>query len=167
MARKANAFSISKIIAGKREDLARARAEIVKLQDNAPRFRGAMHVVNLVADHAQELGFTRWSSAYPYVNSDGSLEISVSIEGYADSLKTGVVADICERAMACHFEATESEDYLSEWASQRTFKFTQNIAGVAIRFKVVANVNSASESCRKVQVGSEIKEVAKYELVCA
>ena len=167
MARKSNSFSLAKIIAGKRDDMARARAEIIKLQDNAPMFRGAMHVVNLVADHAKELGFTRWSSAYPYVNSDGSLELSVAIEGYADSLKTGVVADICERAMACHFEAVESEDHLSDWASQRSFKFKQDIAGISIRFKVTANVNEASVACRKVQIGTEIKEVAKYELVCA
>jgi hypothetical protein len=36
---------------------------------------------------------------------------------------------------------------------------------VNVRFE--ANINDGSDACRKVQVGTEIKEVAKYEIVCA
>ena len=82
------------------------------------------------------------------------------------SLKQGAIVDILERAMACQFTAIGSSDYLSDWASQRNFKFEQTIAGVKIALRVTANIAEAAAACRKVRVGTELKEVNKYEIVC-
>lgn len=168
MARKTNAFSLTKILSDKRTDLAAARASVNRLQDNAPAFRAAIHVVNMVANLAAELNFTRWANVNTYssASEDGPQELSVNIEGYASSLKQGVIVDIIDRAMECGFEAVSSKDYLSDWASQRTFNFTQTIAGVLIELRVTANI-AESETCRKVRVGTKLEEVAQYEIVCA
>lgn len=166
MARKANAFSLAKIIATRRENLAAARAEINTLVDKSAQYRAAIHVVNMVADYANEIGFTKWSGISTY-NGYEACELNVSLEGVVSSLKQGAIVDMIDRAMACGFEAVGSQDYLSDWASQRTFKFTQTIAGVLVEMKITANISEASEACRKVQVGTELKEVAKYEIVCA
>lgn len=166
MARKASAFSLTNMIAKRREDLAAARDGLKALKENAPAFRAATHVANMVANHASEIGFTRWAHVTPYA-SFGNLELMVNLEGYVDSLKEGAVIEILEQAMACGFEVTGSRDYLSEYASQRSFRFRQIIAGVKVDLTVVANIKEASESCRKVKVGTKLEEVAQYELVCA
>ena len=165
MARKTSSFTLSRIVATRRENLANARQELAELQANAAGFRAALHVVNMVADYANEREFTQWQnvSAYTYTSAP---ELSVNLEGTVGSLKQGVIVDIIDRAMACGFEPVGTSDYLNDWASQRSFKFTHSIAGVRIELKVVANIAAASAACRKVQVGTELKEVAKYEIVC-
>lgn len=165
MARKTSAFSLSRIVATRRENLANARQELAELQANAAGFRAALHVVNMVADYANEREFTQWQnvSAYTFTSAP---ELSVNLEGTVGSLKQGVIVDIIDRAMACGFEPVGTSDYLNDWASQRSFKFTHSIAGVRIELKVTANIAAASAACRKVQVGTELKEVAKYEIVC-
>lgn len=166
MARKASTISLTNILAKRREDLALARESMKRLQDNAPAFRAAIHVANMVADYAQSIDFTRWSYVNPYVGRDVQ-ELDVVLEGYVDSLKEGAVVDMIERAMSCGFEDVGSKDYLSEYASQRSFRFSQVVAGVKIDLKIVANIKEASEACRKVQVGVKLEEVPQYELVCS
>ena len=165
MARKSSAFTLSRIVANRRENLANARQELASLQARAAEIRAALHVVNMVADYANEREFTQWQnvSVYTYTSKH---ELVANLEGTVSSLKQGVIVDIIDRAMACGFEPVGTSDYLNDWASQRTFKFTQSIAGVDIELKVTANIAAASAACRKVQVGTELKEVAKYEIVC-
>lgn len=164
MARKTSAFSLSRIVANRRENLANARQELASLQARAAELRAALHVVNMVADYAAEIDFTKWSSVSTYMFD--TPELCVNLEGMVSSLKQGPIVDIINRAMACGFEPVGTTDYLNDWASQRTFKFTHSIAGVRIELKVTANIAEASAACRKVQVGTELKEVAKYEIVC-
>ena len=164
MARKTSAFSLSRIVATRRENLANARRELADLQAYAAEIRAALHVVNMVADYAAEIDFTKWSSVSTYMH--GTPELCVNLEGTVSSLKQGAIVDIIDRAMACGFEPVGTSDYLNDWASQRSFKFTHSIAGVRIELKVTANIAEASAACRKVQVGTELKEVAKYEIVC-
>ena len=164
MARKTSAFSLSRIVSTRRENLANARQELASLQAHAAELRAALHVVNMVADYAAEIDFTKWSSVSTYMFD--TPELNVNLEGTVSSLKQGPIVDIIDRAMACGFEPVGSTDYLNDWASQRTFKFTHSIAGVRIELKVTANIAEASAACRKVQVGTELKEVAKYEIIC-
>ena len=164
MARKSSAFTLSRIVATRRENLANARRELADLQAHAAEFRAALHVVNMVADYANDIDFTKWSSVSTYMFD--TPELCVNLEGTVSSLKQGAIVDIIDRAMACGFEPVGTSDYLNDWASQRTFKFTHDIAGVRIELKVTANIAEASAACRKVQVGTELKEVAKYEIVC-
>lgn len=165
MARKASAFSLSRIVSTRRENLAAARRELNTLQLHAASVRAALHVVNMVADYANDIGFTQWSSVTTCTYS--TPELHVNLEGTVSSLKQGAIVDIIDRAMACGFEPVGTSDYLNDWASQRTFKFIHGIAGVVVELKVIANIAEASAACRKVQVGTELKEVAKYEIVCS
>ena len=121
MARKSSAFTLSRIVATRRENLANARRELADLQAHAAEFRAALHVVNMVADYAAEIDFTKWSSVSTYMFD--TPELCVNLEGTVSSLKQGPIVDIIDRAMACGFEPVGSTDYLNDWASQRTFKF--------------------------------------------
>jgi len=164
MARKASTFSHTKLVATRREQLADAKRDVARLQKLAPVMRAAIHVANMVADYASEIEFTRWSNIAAFTYNDP--EIDIALEGYVDSLKTGKIVDLIERAMACGFEAISTKDYASDWSSQRVFRFSQNVAGVTVNLKFVANISEAATSCRKVQVGTKLEEVAQYEIVC-
>lgn len=165
MARKSSTFSLTGIIAKRRSYLAEARQELNMLQDRAAELRAAIHVVNMVADYANEREFTQWNNVSTWMLGN-TPELVVGLEGTVGSLKHGVIVDIIERAMACGFEVDHSTDHVSDWATQRVFTFKQEIAGVRVELKVTANIAANSATCRKVQVGTELKEVAKYEIVC-
>jgi hypothetical protein len=164
MARKASTFSVTKLVATRREQLAAAKRDVARLQELAPVMRAAVHVENMVADHAEEIGFTKWSNISAYTYSEP--EVDVSLEGYVNSLKTGKIVDLIERAMACGFEPIGTSDNVSDWASMRMFRFSQTVAGVVVNLKLVANIMESATSCRKVQVGTKLEEVAQYAIVC-
>ena len=164
MARKASTFSVSNIVAKRKADLAAARQELTALKEHAAEFRAALHVINMVADHADKIGFTKWTSVSLYTSSYP--EIFASLEGYVDSLKEGAIVEILERAMACGFEASSSKDFVNDWASQRSFTLKHSIAGVKIDLKITANISETNPTCRKVQTGTKLQEVATYAIVC-
>jgi hypothetical protein len=170
MARKANAFSFTRTLADKRADLARARAEITALANHADSFKPAYAIANAITGFAATQGFDKYVSATPnvYVWSSGDdLSLHVRFEGNVNSLREGPVPAIAECILGFGLDATDTVDYAADWCASRTFKFSGKIGGVDLTVRFEANINDGSDACRKVQVGTEIKEVAKYEIVCA
>lgn len=171
MARKASTFSFSRTIAAKREDLARARLEITQLADMAEVFKPAYAIANAIAAFAAAQGFNKYVRATPstWINWDGTADnrLDVRFEGNVDSLRDGPVPAICEAILGFGLDAKETSDYAADWCATRTFKFEGAFGGVRMDVRFEANVNDGSDQCRKVQVGTEIREVAKYEIVCA
>lgn len=171
MARKASTFSFTRTIAAKREDIARARLEITQLADQAEAFKPAYAIANAIAAFAATQGFDKFVRATPstWINWNGSVDnrLDVRFEGNVDSLRDGPVPAICEAILGFGLDAKETSDYTADWCASRTFKFEGAFGGVRMDVRFEANVNSGSDQCRKVQVGTEIKEVAKYEIVCA
>ena len=170
MARKADIVSFSKIIAAKREDLARARAEIAELAAQADTFKAAFAIANTIARKAEALDFDRWIHADPDTRTDWEGEtrntLTMVIEDYATSLKDGAVPALCEFVMAQGLEATGSTDWASENFAERKFSFDGRIGQVDLRVRVVANIKEGAASCRKVVTGTTLKEVNTYEIVC-
>ena len=170
MARKANAFSNTRTIAAKREDLARARAEIAALASHAEDFKPAYAIANAVLAFAATQGFDKYVHATPCVYSwstGDDLSMDIRFEGNVDSLKVGPVPAIAECIMGFGLEATDTVDYAAEWCASRTFKFAGKVGQVHMNIRFEAGVNDGSDQSRKVMVGTELKEVAKYEIVCA
>ena len=170
MARKASTFSFTRTIAAKREDIARARKEIATLADHADVFAPAYAIANAIAGFAAAQGFDKYVCATPsvcqwYDRNDMSLD--VRFEGNVDSLKDGPVPTVCEFIMGFGLESKYTIDYAESTGASRIFKFSGKVGGVDVNVRFEANINDGSEACRKVQVGTEIKEVAKYEIVCA
>jgi hypothetical protein len=170
MSRKANIFSFTRTLTSKREDLARARKDVAKLADHSDAFKPAYAIANAIAGFAATLGFDKYVCATPSVYSwsvGDELNLDVRFEGNVDSLKDGPVPAVCEFIMGFGLESKYTIDYAEEHGASRTFKFTGKIGGVDVNVRFEANINDGSDACRKVQVGTEIKEVAKYEIVCA
>lgn len=170
MARKASTFSFTRTLASKREDLARARKEVANLADHSDAFKPAYAIANAIAGFAASQGFDKYVCATPSVYSwydRNDLSLDVRFEGNVDSLREGPVPAICECIAGYGLEAKYTTDYAADWGASRTFKFTGKIGDVDVNVRFEANINDGSDQCRKVQVGTEIKEVAKYEIVCA
>ena len=170
MSRKANIFSFTRTLTSKREDLARARKEVANLADQSEAFKPAYAIANAIAGFAATLGFDKYVSATPSVcqwYDRNDLSLDVRFEGNVDSLKDGPVPTMCEFIMGFGLESKYTIDYAESYGASRTFKFAGKVGGVEVNVRFEANINDGSEACRKVQVGTEIKEVAKYEIVCA
>lgn len=171
MARKADLLSFSKTIASKREDVARARAEITQLADQAAEFKAAYAIANLIARKAESLNFGRWTHATPETRTDwegvAQNSLLLVIEDYVTSLKDGPIPAMCEFVMAQGLEATGSVDWASDCIAERKFKFAGRIGTVDLQVRVIANIKDGSDACRKVVTGTTLREVNTYEIVCA
>jgi hypothetical protein len=171
MARKAQAFSMSATIKAKRENVAAARRELATLVDAGPTFAPAYAIANQIARMGEAFGFTNWLYASPSVDTswDGnksySLDVHLEASG-VDSLKTGPVAAMCESMLNLGLDPVGSVDYASEYMADRTFKFKGQAGLVDVHVKLVANIKRDATGCRKVQTGTELKEVATYAIVC-
>jgi hypothetical protein len=170
MARKADIFSFTRTLAAKREEVARIRKDVATLADHSDAFKPAYAIANAIAGFAATLGFDKYVCATPSVYSwsvGDELNLDVRFEGNVDSLKEGPVPTVCEFIMGFGLESKYTIDYAEANGASRTFKFTGKVGGVDVNVRFEANINDGSDACRKVQVGTEIKEVAKYEIVCA
>lgn len=170
MARKASTFSFTRTLAAKREDLARARRDVASLSNHSDAFKPAYAIANAIAGFAATLGFDKYVSATPSVyawSAGDELSLHVRFEGNVNSLREGPVPAIAECILGFGLDATDTVDYTADWCASRTFKFSGKVGVVDLVVRFEANINDGSEACRKVQVGTEIKEVAKYEIVCA
>lgn len=170
MSRKASTFSFTRTLAAKREDLARARKDVANLAAHSDAFKPAYAIANAIAGFAAAQGFDKYVCATPSVYSwsvGDELNLAVRFEGNVDSLREGPVPAICECVLGFGLEAKDTYDYAEANCASRTFKFAGKVGGVDLTVRFEANINDGSEACRKVQVGTEIKEVAKFEIVCA
>jgi hypothetical protein len=170
MSRKANIFSFTRTLTSKREDLARARKDVAKLAAHSEAFKPAYAIANAIAGFAAAQGFDKYVCATPSVYSwsvGDELNLDVQFEGNVDSLKEGPVPTVCEFILGFGLESKYTVDYAETHGASRTFKFAGKIGGVDVNVRFEANINDGSDQCRKVQVGTEIKEVAKFEIVCA
>jgi len=170
MSRKANVFSFTRTLAAKRAEVARIRKEVANLANHSDAFAPSYAIANAIVGFAATLGFDKHLCATPSVYSwslGEELNLDVRFEGNVDSLKEGPVPTMCEFIMSFGLESKYTIDYAESNGASRVFKFAGKVGNVDVNVRFEANINDGSEACRKVQVGTEIKEVAKYEIVCA
>jgi hypothetical protein len=170
MARKSATLSFARNIASKLDDLRSTRKDIGALEAQAKSFAPVYAIANAIVEFAQARELNKYLYAQPstYTSWTGEAHnsFSLSIDGEVDSLKIGAVPELIEFIMSFGLEAQDSSDYASEWTAYRTFKFTGKIGGVDMSVRIDASPKSDSPNCRKVQTGTEIKEVAVFEIIC-
>jgi hypothetical protein len=171
MARIAKPVSFARAITEKREALAEKRKELGELQDQAQAFAPAYAVVNAIIENAQGIGFAKEFRARPstWLGWSGKYhnELHVSIEDTVTSLKDGAVPALLEAIGTYGFEAIGSHDYALEYCASRVYRFSATIGAVDVIVRVEANIADGSESCKKVQTGVKLEEVAVYEIQCS
>lgn len=105
-----------------------------------------------------------WSNLYAWDHNAVTLQLSFEV----DSLREGLSAQVLEFVEAFgDFEATDSRDHADKWSASRTFEYRcENFLGVRVDLELRMKVAEGSESCQKVQVGTEWREEPVYEIQC-
>ena len=167
---KKQKLSISDFVADRAESLKAIRASVKRVMDNKDQFAMAYAAVNAVAKVAQLDGKV-YLNAEPSVwnnwddTVDAAMVASITLMDI-NSLKDGRVPQVLAAAEKAGFNFDATQDYVSETYAQREFKCTGSFNGVNVRMRITAELQDETPNCRRVQTGTEIREVAKYEIVC-
>ena len=167
MSRKANIFSFARTIADKRADIVRTRETVNALATQASAFEPAYAVANTIAKFCESKGFGKYTYSNPTSWGTGFNSLHVSIDDSVDSLSIGTIPAIAEFILSMGLEATKSRDYADSSCAIRSYHFKTKIGGVEFTLTIEASIKDDSQTCKRVQTGVEIKEVAKYEIVCS
>jgi len=168
--RKKALVSMSAFIADRKAALARQKQELGEIVAVKAAFAPAYAIVNRVAQ-AAALDNDVYAYAEPevYVRWEG--EIDKTLRAYInmykiESLKEGRVPEVLALADKLGFEFAETKDYASENYAERTYRGTQKVGDVEVKLAITASIKEGAAGCRRVQVGTEIKQVPKFEIVC-
>lgn len=155
-------LSVTSLIKSKADDLARQRKCVQKLRDNSARLAQAL----ALTDAVQRLADTAWANTNAYDWSD-DIGLTVVCRVKVDSLKGEKIGAILEAAEAIPGLASDSSrDWATANWAEREFTYRGQPYGVDVRLKIEAEIPVDGESCKRVQVGVKLEEVAQYEIVC-
>lgn len=156
---KRKTLSVSSILATKRDSIRAIRRDLQR----AEAARDSLSAVLAMTASLQR--------AVDCVSADVSVYSTTRLYMYldtqVDSLKSDRVARILEIAESLGFNDTRSSDYASEWSACRSFHYSGECLGIDVSIEVRFNLPTDGEACKRVQVGTEIREVPKYEIRCA
>lgn len=167
MARKASIVSLRKALTERRAQMRDMRNTLALVEKHKDEFNVALATANaiLAAGHCE----FRWTGAdcRAYEGWNGTtLTANVNVGVMVDELKTGPVPAMLEAALAYELDVRE-HDYAGETYASRTYTVTGPIGRVYVRISIdAALANPDGETCRRVQVGTELKEVPKFAIIC-
>ncbi len=160
---KRKTLSVSSVLESRRESVRSQRATLAGLEKHKDSINMALAATAAV----QRLADSVWASA-EYYEWDDSVHLSIHASVKVDSLKGQQMADILSAAESVQgLEANATRDYASEDYAERSFIYRGMVGKCSVRLVIDARLPVDGENCRRVQVGTEIKEVPKYEIQCA
>jgi hypothetical protein len=166
MARSKSLISLTSYIKDRKEELRAQRDRLNAIEANKGWFTTGAKVCEEVAKVAKQYNAIEYMNAYPHVGYS-CLDLDVDFVVPCESLTEGVVPAVLEAALAAGFDATETADRVNEYTAARVYRFSQSIGPLRVTLAVRAEVkNTEGATCKKVQIGTEIKEVPKFQLVC-
>lgn len=112
-----------------------------------------------VLDLVKESGLKVLGRPDLYLSWTGQTRIRLNVE--VEGLKTNAIVALIA-LLDNTVQATASEDYATEWCAERTFIFED----ANLQISLQCNIKSDSPTCKKVVVGTELKEVVKYAIAC-
>lgn len=168
--RKTALVSMSSFIADRREALARQRKSLAEVIDHKDDFAPAYAVVNKLAKAADNSGksyVTAEPEVWTHWDDEKTLTLRASITlQNVESLKEGRVPMMIEMAESYGFEFNDTRDWASETYAERTYRSEFKMGKVNIKLSLTADIASDAQACKRVQVGTELKSVPKFEIVC-
>ena len=156
---KRKTLSVSSILAVKRDSIRSIRRDLKRAEDSRA-FIAA--VLSMTADLQRAV-----DSVSADITVYTSPRLYLYLDAKVDSLKGERVAKILEIAESLGFDEARSSDYASEWSASRSFHYDGTFFGVDVSAVVRFELPTEGEACKRVQVGTEIREVPKYEIRCA
>lgn len=156
---KRKTLSVSSILATKRDSIRSIRRDLQRAEASRDSLSAALAMTAALQRAVDSV------SADVTVYSNPRL--FMYLDTRVDSLKSDRVARILEIAESLGFNETRSSDWVNEWSASRSFHYSGDCFGVGVSIEVRFNLPTDGEACKRVQVGTEIREVPKYEIRCA
>lgn len=157
---KRKTLSATRLIEQKRDSLRSLNKEVRNLEAHSNTIRAVLALTapfEKMADYAYGYAECNW----------GDINVIVSARFNVDSLKSEKVASILARAEALEGFEASTNDYVGESYAQREFSYSGKVGSVNANLRITFSLPTDGEACRRVQVGTEIREVPKYEIQCA
>lgn len=99
----------------------------------------------------------------------GTMAMQVQINATTDSMVEGIVPQILKAMLDIECEPTASKDEVDALKTSRIYRFTRAASEhfLAISIKVEITIKeSDTGTCRKVQTGTKMVEIAEYKIEC-
>ena len=120
----------------------------------------------LIADRVQSIEY--WKQELAVLRRDQKA-ITKTTKHEVTSMKEGIAPAFMRSLLEAGFDVEATKDTTSSSTARRTFDFKRPGSDRMIAVELTFNaslVDSPDATCRKVQTGTEIKEVPTYQLVC-
>lgn len=104
----------------------------------------------------------------PYGNS-GSVIVCMNVSAHTDSMIEGVVPQILKAMLDIECDPETTTDVVDTTKAQRVYLFKRPASDhfLEVRIKIEVNINETDTgTCRKIQTGTKIVEIAEYALEC-
>jgi hypothetical protein len=159
---KRKTLSVSGILSEKADSIKTLRANLAGLKAN----QDALALALTATAPVQRLADSCWASPEFYAW-DESVHVSIHCSIKVDSLKGPEMGAILAAAESIEgLEAKDTKDWVAEDYAQRAFTYRGMVGKCSVRLTIDASLPTDGAACRRVQVGTEIQEVAKYAIVC-
>jgi len=177
MAKKQAFVSASEFLTSKRESMDYARKQLANLRRNQSAVSVAVRPINAIVGRIVKAheGRTVYTSAYLSVSGyreddDLSVEVSINLQKMLALDEPVVGFAIRELRSAGFARVGELEKIANEYNGYAQWRFDAQYGNVKVRAILraeLAEEGADGATCRKVQVGTELKEVPKFAIVCA
>lgn len=145
-----------------------AKKRVSTIRKNGKKIQATLDLLNqrLHAVDATNATIYAWVDCNGY---DGIAQIQARITATTDSMVEGIVPQILKAMLDIECEPVESKDIVNADQTSRTYRFKRAAAAhfVEIDLSVVVTIKETETgTCRRVQTGTRIVEVAEYKIEC-
>ena len=164
--------SAAQMIQSRREDVASATKNLRTMRANRAALSRSARVVNRIVSLGKTLSDNCDAYVYASVAWDDSVRIRGSITvGNMLSLTGPTIGKLVQAMRTAGFDRCgEPEKHADQYNANMTIEFRRESDGIRtdipLRFEL-AEDGTDGATCKKVQVGVELREVPKFEIVCS
>jgi hypothetical protein len=170
MARKPALVSLSSFISDRKSQISDLRNDLAKIEACKEDFKLPVAEANAIMNRAALYETVKFPNITPAVWGMSEyyrdLGLSVSFEVACDSLKDGAVPAICQFILDLGYNPKATDDHVNEYMVERVYRFSKKIGDVSVKIHFTAAPRAESATCRRVQVGEEVKVVPTYAIEC-
>ena len=144
------------------------KSELTLVRTNQKALTAATKFLNAIIARHPEIAPYAWTRVNTW-NTAEPVTLCLSTIHEVTSMKVGIIPAFMRSLLEAGFDAVKTSDQTSKGAANRTFEFKRPAKPgiLPIEFSFTAKlVDAPDATCRKVQTGTEIKEVPTYQLVC-
>jgi hypothetical protein len=163
-----NTINTTDLISSRVQSIEYYKRELATLRANQKALTKTTKFLNAVLARYPDVNPYAWTNVCLWSK---AVTLQVSIIHDVTSMKEGVAPAVMRSLLEAGFDVEKSTDRATDISADRTFEFQRPANAVTGTIQVNISftaklVDAPDATCRKVQTGTEIREVPTYQLVC-